>query len=48
MLVFLYFLQKHIGEILSLCYNNPNILKIQGVSYEDTIYFSQRARKNYD
>ncbi len=46
-LVFFVFQAKVIGHFLSLCYNSPNILKIRGINYEKTIYFSQRASKHY-
>ncbi len=46
-LVFFIFQAKVIGHFLSLCYNSPNILKIRGINYEKTIYFSQRASKHY-
>lgn len=46
-LVFFAFQAKVIGHFLSLCYNSPNILKIRGINYEKTIYFSQRASKHY-
>lgn len=42
------FQAKVIGHFLSLCYNSPNILKIRGINYENTIYFSQRASKHYE
>ncbi len=47
-LVFFVFQTKVIGHFLSLCYNSPNILKIRGINYENTIYFSQRASKHYE